>query len=81
MELQRDISRRKHQALVGKKFRALVEGPSEESELVFEGRLYSQAPEIDGVTYLSGDSAHPGEFLEVEIVEAHDYDLVAEVIS
>jgi ribosomal protein S12 methylthiotransferase len=81
MELQRDISLKKHRALVGKKFRALCEGPSEESELVFEGRLYSQAPEIDGVTYLSGDSARPGEFLEVEIVEAHDYDLVAEVTS
>ena len=80
MELQRDISLKKHRALVGKRLKALCEGPSEESDLVFEGRLYSQAPEIDGVTYLSGDSARPGEFLEVEIVEAHDYDLVADVI-
>ena len=79
MELQQAISLKKHRALVGKRFRALCEGPSEESEWVYQGRLSSQAPEIDGVTYLSGDSAHPGEFLEVEIVEAHDYDLVAEV--
>lgn len=81
MEMQRGISLKKNQAMVGKKLRVLCEGTSEESDLVYEGRLYSQAPEIDGVTYLSGDSARPGEFLEVEIVEAHDYDLVAEVTS
>jgi ribosomal protein S12 methylthiotransferase len=80
MELQQGISLRKNRALVGRRFRALCEGASEESELVYQGRLPSQAPEIDGVTYLSGDAARPGEFLEVEITEAHEYDLVAEVL-
>lgn len=81
MELQQGISLKKNQDLIGKRLRVLCEGPSEDSELVYQGRLSTQAPEIDGVTYLSGDGAHPGEFLEVEVIEAHEYDLVAEVIG
>ncbi|HCU23823.1 MAG TPA: 30S ribosomal protein S12 methylthiotransferase RimO [Deltaproteobacteria bacterium] len=80
MEIQQAVSLKKNQALLGRRFRVLVDGPSEESELVYQGRLYSQAPEIDGVTYLSGDAAHPGEFLEVEITQATEYDLVGELV-
>jgi tRNA A37 methylthiotransferase MiaB len=60
MELQQKISLEKNRALLGKRLRVLCEGNSEESEWVYQGRLSSQAPEIDGVTYLSGDAAHPG---------------------
>lgn len=81
MELQQGISLKKNRALVGRTLRVLCEGPSEESELVYQGRLSTQAPEIDGVTYLSGDGAHPGKFLEVRVTEAHEYDLVAEVLT
>jgi ribosomal protein S12 methylthiotransferase len=77
MGLQRKISRKKNQALVGKTCRLLVEGPSEESEMVLQARLSTQAPEIDGVTYLSEVNARPGEFISARITEAHDYDLVA----
>ncbi len=80
MELQQGISLKKNRDLVGKRMRVLCEGPSEESELVYQGRLSSQAPEIDGITYLSGDAAKPGTFLEVQVTEAHEYDLVAEVL-
>ncbi|MFO1462923.1 MAG: 30S ribosomal protein S12 methylthiotransferase RimO [bacterium] len=80
MELQQGVSLRKNRALVGRRLRVLCEGVSEESELVYQGRLPSQAPEIDGVTYLSGDAAKPGSFLEVRVTEAHEYDLVAEVL-
>jgi len=80
MELQQGISLKKNRELVGKRMRVLCEGNSEESELVYQGRLPSQAPEIDGITYLSGDSAKPGNFLEVLVTEAHEYDLVAEVV-
>ena len=60
----------------------LLEGPSRETELLWEGRLPSQAPEIDGVVYLNDgitDSMRPGEIREVLITEAHEYDLVGEV--
>ncbi len=78
LELQQKISREKNEALVGKTFKVLVEGPSEESDWVLTGRYAGQAPEIDGITYLSELEAAPGEFVSAKIVEAHDYDLVAE---
>ena len=80
MELQQAVSLKKNRALVGQELRVLCEGVSEESELVYQGRTATQAPEIDGVTYLSGDAAYPGEFLKVRIREAYEYDLVAEVL-
>ncbi len=81
MALQQKISHRKNQALLGKTFRLLSEGPSEESKLVVQARLPSQAPEIDGVTYLSQGMPGPGEFFSAKIIEAYEYDLVAEAIK
>lgn len=77
MERQKEVSLGKNRDRLGKEFRLLVEGLSEESPWVLQGRLASQAPEIDGVTYLSECRAQPGEFLKVRILEAHPYDLVA----
>ena len=83
MELQQDISRRKTESLIGKRMRVLVDGISPEHPLVYEGRHYGQALEIDGVVYLSFEDgapmARPGEFVEVEIDDASDYDLVGVV--
>jgi ribosomal protein S12 methylthiotransferase len=71
MSLQQAISLKKNRRLVGSVQRVLCDRPS-------EGRLFSQAPEIDGVTCLKGNGAVPGEFLTVKIVEAEEYDLIAE---
>jgi ribosomal protein S12 methylthiotransferase len=79
MKIQRGISRRKNHALVGRKLDVLVEGPSEESELVFVGRHAGQAPEIDGQVFLSGGEVRPGEMREVTVTRATDYDLLGEV--
>jgi ribosomal protein S12 methylthiotransferase len=68
--------------LVGTVHEAIVEGPSEEHEYLVVGRLWSQAPEIDGITYLS--STRPlraGEIVHVRVTDSHDYDLVAEVLE
>src|SRR5438552_2480618 len=65
MALQRGISKRRNRALVGREFQVLVEGPSADSELVWEARLSTQAPDIDGVCYISDPGEHPlraGEF-------------------
>ncbi len=84
MREQAEISRRRNQALVGKRFKVLLEGPSEESQLLLEARLESQAPEIDGRVLINqapeGFSAQAGDFIQVEITEAHEYDLIAKVI-
>jgi ribosomal protein S12 methylthiotransferase len=80
MALQQKISRRKLQALVGRTLPLLVEGRSEETELLLRGRLESQAPEIDGYVLINdfnGPEPQPGEFWDATITESYDYDLVA----
>jgi ribosomal protein S12 methylthiotransferase len=81
MSIQRRISRRKNKALVGSELEVLVEGPSEESELVMEGRHPGQAPEIDGTVFLSGGPVQPGDLCRARVTSATDYDLVAEVLE
>ena len=84
MSLQQGISQRKTKALVGQTMRVIVDGVSEEHEYVFEGRHYGQAPDIDGVVYLSYEDgaapAPPGTMVDVEITSASAYDLVGVVL-
>jgi ribosomal protein S12 methylthiotransferase len=79
MALQRKIAREKNRAKIGETLEVLVEGPSEEHELVMKGRHSGQAPEIDGQVYLSGAEVHAGDFVRAVITQASDYDLVGEV--
>ena len=53
-----------------------MEGVSEETELLLEGRWMGQAPEIDGKVYVNRGQARAGEIVRVEIEQAGDYDLV-----
>jgi ribosomal protein S12 methylthiotransferase len=84
MSIQKQISRKAKRALIGRQFEIVVEGPSEESELLWEGRTPMHAPEIDGKVYINdfGDyeDVLPGQFYRCEITEAHDYDLVARLL-
>jgi ribosomal protein S12 methylthiotransferase len=77
MEIQRAISRRKNQALVGSEIEVLVEGESDESELLLQGRWYGQAPEVDGSVYLTDGSAQPGDLVRARVTDGSDYDLAA----
>ncbi len=79
MSIQRRISQKKNRALVGRELDVLVEGTSDESDLAMVGRHAGQAPEIDGVTYLSGGPVLPGEMVRARVTRATDYDLVADV--
>jgi ribosomal protein S12 methylthiotransferase len=84
MKEQARISRRKNRRLVGQRVKVLLEGRSKESDLLLEGRMGTQAPEIDG-SILINDlpeemEVSPGDFVTVEITEAHDYDLVGRVV-
>jgi len=84
MQLQRKISKRQKKKLVGKEFDLLLEGPSEESDLLLEGRTAMHAPEIDGKVFVNevpeGLMPESGRFYRCEIVESHDYDLVARIV-
>jgi ribosomal protein S12 methylthiotransferase len=81
MSIQRRISKQKNRALIGRELDVLVEGPSEESELVMMGRHAGQAPEIDGCVYISGAEVLPGSWCRVRVSQASDYDLVGDVIE
>jgi ribosomal protein S12 methylthiotransferase len=84
MAAQKKISRAKNRKLIGRDFPVLLEGPSQETDLLWECRMPSQAPEIDGVCYINdlgvGDAA-PGQFRRLRITEAHDYDVIGELID
>jgi len=70
MRLQAEISLRKNQALIGRRFRALFDTPS-------EARIYSQAPEVDGITIVKGKKK-AGMFHNLRVIGALEYDLFAE---
>ena len=84
MSIQRRISLVRNRRLIGTEVPVLIEGPSKESELLWEGRLQTQAPEIDGVCYISdaelGDP-RSGEMRMLRVTQAHDYDLVGNLID
>jgi ribosomal protein S12 methylthiotransferase len=84
MRLQQSISRKSRARLVGRRFDLLVEGPSEETPLLWEGRTQHQAPEIDGKVYINDfgpfEQLNPGQFYQCEITESQDYDLVGRII-
>jgi ribosomal protein S12 methylthiotransferase len=85
MRQQQVISRKSRARQVGCRFDLLVEGPSEETPLLWEGRTEHQAPEIDGKVYINdfGPFEHltPGQFYQCEITESQDYDLVGRIVS
>src|SRR5271157_741313 len=84
MSMQQKISRAKKKSLIGREFYLLVEGASTESDLLLEGRTAMQAPEIDGKVFVNdypeGNEPKEGEFYRCRVTEAHDYDLVAEIV-
>ena len=84
MELQAGISKAKNQRLVDRKLPVLVEGLSSETDLLWEGRLKTQAPEIDGVVYLNAgvtSETRPGEIRTVHITGAFEYDLIGTLLT
>jgi ribosomal protein S12 methylthiotransferase len=80
MEAQQEIALGHNRALVGTRLPALVAGPLPEMELLLEARLQRQAPEIDGRLLINDGTAPPGSLVEVEITDAHEYDLVGRLV-
>ena len=89
MKLQQSISKQAKQQWVGRELVVLAEGESEETPLLWEGRTQFHAPEIDGKVYINDfaelgaqvTELQPGRFYKAEITEAHEYDVVAKILS
>jgi ribosomal protein S12 methylthiotransferase len=84
MAVQRKISAARNRRLVGEEFTVLVEGPSADSELLWQARMGTQAPDIDGVCYITDPGEGPlerGQFRRMRITKAHDYDLEGELVD
>ncbi|HEX9155630.1 MAG TPA: 30S ribosomal protein S12 methylthiotransferase RimO, partial [Nitrospira sp.] len=79
LAVQEAIAAAKSREKIGSVLDVLVDGPSEETELLLEGRHEGLAPEIDGVVYINEGTASAGEFVKVEITEAATYDLVGHI--
>ena len=89
MKLQQSISKRAKQQWVGRELVLLAEGESDETPLLWEGRTQFHAPEIDGKVYINDfaelgpsiTTLEPGRFYKAQITEAHEYDVVARIVS
>ena len=89
MKLQQSISKQAKQQWVGRQLVLLAEGESDQTPLLWEGRTEFHAPEIDGKVYINDFSElgaevttlEPGRFYKAEISEAHEYDVVARILS
>ncbi len=84
MSIQRKISKALGRRRIGQEVDVMVEGPSRETSLLWEARLATQAPEIDGlclINDLEGAKPRPGDIRRLRITEAHDYDLVGTLLK
>ncbi len=80
LEVQQEISMEHNRKFIGRTLRALVTGRLEEMELLLDARLARQAPEIDGRLLINDGTAPAASMVDVEITEAHPYDLVGKIV-
>jgi ribosomal protein S12 methylthiotransferase len=81
MRLQAKISLKKHRSLVGKIVPVLIEGPSEETDLLLKGRTAQMAPDVDAQVLINKGEGAVGAILPVRIRKAYEYDLIGEIVG
>ena len=81
MELQQHISNKKNKKLIGTVQDVLVEGYSDETDLLLVGRTKYQAPEIDGQVFINDGFANSGDVVKVKITDSYLYDLIGKILS
>jgi ribosomal protein S12 methylthiotransferase len=89
MSIQKKISTRKLKKQVGQNLQVMLEGPSKDTDLVWEARLQGMAPDIDGKVYVTefqgvndaADLPAPGTLATMEITGAKEYDLIGRVTN
>ncbi len=77
MEIQAEISEEILSQYLGSSQELLIDSPLEEWDGLYSSRTWFQAPEVDGITYISGENITTGQLVTAEIVETKEYDLVA----
>jgi len=84
MQLQKRISRKRRKQWIGREIEVMLEGPSEETDLLWEARTPAHAPEIDGKVFINDFGEHhspkAGDFHRAIVEEAYEYDLVARLL-
>ncbi len=81
MKVQARVSFAKNRALVGRTETVLVEGFSEETELLLKGRSVRQAPDVDGQYLITAGQADVGELVQLKITDSSEYDLIGEIVG
>ncbi len=76
MRIQAEISGQIHSEMEGKTMSVLVDRSNPEWPTLYEGRAWFQAPEVDGICYVSGESLSAGDMVQARIEEAKTYDLI-----
>ncbi|HEY3309175.1 MAG TPA: 30S ribosomal protein S12 methylthiotransferase RimO [Desulfuromonadaceae bacterium] len=81
MRAQARLSFRRNRTLIGRQEQVIVEGYSEETELLLKGRSSRQAPDIDGLVYITSGNANIGDIVTLRITDSSDYDLIGEMVE
>jgi ribosomal protein S12 methylthiotransferase len=81
MKAQARLSFKRNRRLVGRTEEVIVEGYSEETDLLLKGRSSRQAPDIDGQVYITAGNADVGDIVMLRITDSSDYDLIGEIIE
>ena len=81
MRAQARLSFRRNRELINKTEQVIVEGYSEETELLLKGRSSRQAPDIDGQVYITSGNANAGDIVTLRITDSSDYDLIGEIVE
>ncbi|MCD6534909.1 MAG: 30S ribosomal protein S12 methylthiotransferase RimO [Deltaproteobacteria bacterium] len=79
LDIQQGFTEKRLRAEIGRTRKVLIEGLSQESDLLLQGRTAFQAPEIDGLTYITEGDAEPGTIVDVEIHDCHEFDLFGRI--
>ncbi len=81
MKLQQEISSEKNENIMGKTLRVLIDEEEESEAGRYLGRAYMDAPEVDGVVFVTGEGIKPGDFVDVHITGTLEYDLIGCVVE
>ena len=81
MKAQARVSFNKNRSLIGRTEQVLVEGYSEETDLLLKGRGVRQAPEIDGQFLITSGHANVGDYVQLKITDSSEYDLIGEIVE
>lgn len=81
MKMQARVSFKRNRELIDNIEQVIVEGYSDETDLLLKGRSSRQAPDIDGLVYVTAGNAKVGDIVPVRITDSSDYDLIGEIVE